>query len=612
MICGGSSSETRENWSPRPETSAPARTSGHEVLTGATYWFTGLSGAGKSTLSEYVKKFLDSDLGDANKAFILDGDVIRTGLNKDLGFSPEDRKENIRRISEVSKLFNMAGMIVFVAFISPYSADRDFAKECHEKAGLKFYECYISASLETCEGRDVKGLYKKARDGVIPHFTGVSAPYEAPPNPTLNINTGEIPIEGCKNMVIKQMEEAGVLRNLASPRVVDSLVKEPTAEQAAAYKSLPAININQEQAEYLQTIAEGFAYPLNRFMNEMELLEVLQMKTVTTADGQAHLLSVPITQPATTEQKDCLSSCKQIALKWNGQVLAVINDPVFFPNRKEEISTRTFGTFSTKHPKIENIMQQGDWCVSGASMHFCCHVQFNDGIDKYRLTPQQISDAIKAKNADAVYAFQVRNPLHNGHVLLLKDTREQLLKQGYKNPILLLHPLGGWCKDDDVPLDTRMAQHQALLDDGTLNPEHTILAVWPSPMYYGGPTEVLWHASSRVNCGITHFITGRDPAGVKHPETGGDLYDVWHGQKLLVHLKSKLNGVEVVPFKVAAYNKVEGGMTFFQPGKSNPKDFDFISGSRMRQMAKDNVQPPAGFMSPGGWDVLSAYYRALE
>lgn len=108
-----------------------------------------------------------------------------------------------------------------------------------------------------------------------------------------------------------------------------------------------------------------------------------------------------------------------------------------------------------------------------------------------------------------------------------------------------------------MPLDTRMRQHQALIDDGTLPGEHIILAVWPSPMYYGGPTEVLWHASSRVGCGLTHFITGRDPAGVKHPEKkDADLYDPWHGQKLLVHLKGMLNGVDVLPFKVAAYNKV--------------------------------------------------------
>jgi len=154
-------------------------------------------------------------------------------------------------------------------------------------------------------------------------------------------------------------------------------------------------------------------------------------------------------------------------------------------------------------------------------------------------------------------------------------------------------------------------QHQALLDDGTLPREHTILAVWPSPMYYGGPSEVLWHASSRVNCGITHFITGRDPAGVKHPEQPVDLYDPWHGQKLLVHNKAMLNGVDVVPFKVAAYNRKTSAMEFFNPRAENSKDFDFISGSRMRQMAKDGVNPPAGFMSQKGWEVLAAYYKAL-
>lgn len=113
------------------------------------------------------------------------------------------------------------------------------------------------------------------------------------------------------------------------------------------------------------------------------------------------------------------------------------------------------------------------------------------------MTPEEIKKIAIERNADAVYAFQVRNPLHNGHCLLLIDTREQLLKMGYKNPILLLHPCGGWTKDDDVPLDTRMLQHQALIDDGTLPKEHIILAIWPSPMYYAGPTEVAWHCSSR-------------------------------------------------------------------------------------------------------------------
>lgn len=255
-------------------------------------------------------------------------------------------------------------------------------------------------------------------------------------------------------------------------------------------------------------------------------------------------------------------------------------------------------------------MAQGDWLVSGESMRFTKKVVFNDGNDQWRLTPQEIQAKVQEKGADAVYAFQVRNPLHNGHVLLLKDTREQLIKLGYKNPILLLHPLGGWCKDDDVPLDYRMRQHAALLEDGTLNPDHTILAVWPSPMYYAGPTEVLWHASSRVNAGITHFITGRDPAGVKHPDGTKDCYDVWHGQKLLVHSKGMLNGVDVCPFKVAAYNTKTASMEFFGGPGCVKEDFEFISGSRMRAMAKAGETPPPGFMSPKGWEVLVEYYSS--
>ena len=592
--------------------SGAAASTSHSVAAGATYWFTGLSGAGKSTLSGALKTQIDALVGDNRKVFILDGDVIRQGLNKDLGFSAEDRAENIRRISEVSKLFALAGQICFVAFISPYAKDRDFARQVHAAAGLKFYECHISASLEVCEARDVKGLYKKARDGIIKNFTGISDPYEAPANPELNVDTGSLTLEQAQALVIKHMNDEGVLKDNNAKRVVASLVKEATADELAELAGLKFLDIEKQQAEYLQTIGEGWAFPLKRFMNELELLESMQMKTITDETGKRHLLSVPITQHLTAEQKTALEGESRIALRCTAlgsdDVLAVIEKPVFFENRKEEICTRTFGTFSPEHPKAQVLMAQGDWLVSGESMRFTKRVVFNDGNDQWRLTPQQIQEKVQEKGADAVYAFQVRNPLHNGHVLLLKDTREQLIKLGYKNPILLLHPLGGWCKDDDVPLDYRMRQHAALLEDGTLNPEHTILAVWPSPMYYAGPTEVLWHASSRVNAGITHFITGRDPAGVKHPDGTKDCYDVWHGQKLLVHSKGMLNGVDVCPFKVAAYNTKTSSMEFFGGPGCVKEDFEFISGSRMRAMAKAGETPPPGFMSPKGWEVLVEYY----
>ena len=587
----------------------------HKSNCGATYWFTGLSGAGKSTLSESLKANLDKMTNDPSKVFILDGDIIRTGLNKGLGFSAEDRTENIRRISEVSKLFNMAGVIVFVAFISPYSKDRDFAKDLHKAAGLKFFECHISASLEVCEGRDVKGLYKKARAGDIPKFTGISDPYEAPADCDLNVNTGEQTLEQSTAFVMRHMESQNVLSKISAPVVYECMVAAASEAEKVEAAAMPHIDLDIHQVQYLQTISEGWAFPLTGFMNEMQLVESMNNKTVTDANGVRHLLSVPITQHVTDEQKAALEGKPAVALRCSAiagdKVLAVMHKPTFFENRKEEICSRTFGCFSAKHPKAETIIAQGNWLISAQKTHFMTRITFNDGMDKYRFTPREIVEQIKERNADAVYGFQVRNPLHNGHVLLLKDTREQLIKQGYKNPILLLHPLGGWCKDDDVPLDTRMNQHQALIDDGTLPAEHIILAVWPSPMYYGGPTEVLWHASSRVGCGLTHFITGRDPAGVKHPELDKDLYDPWHGQKLLVHQKAMLNGVDVLPFKVAAYNKVNQKMEFFGGPGCIKENFDFISGSRMRAMAKNNEPLPPGFMSEGGWKVLAQYYQSL-
>lgn len=153
-------------------------------------------------------------------------------------------------------------------------------------------------------------------------------------------------------------------------------------------------------------------------------------------------------------------------------------------------------------------MDAGSYLVGG-DLEVIDRIVWNDDLDRYRLTPNEIRRKIKEMNADCVFAFQLRNPIHNGHALLMMDCRRQLLERGYKNPILLLHPLGGWTKDDDVPLPTRMAQHQAVLDSGVLNRDNTILAIFPSPMMYAGPTEVQWHCKSRMNSGATHYIVGR-------------------------------------------------------------------------------------------------------
>lgn len=174
---------------------------------GAVVWFTGLSASGKSTVAREVELAL---VENGINAYVLDGDNIRHGLNSNLGFSPEDRKENIRRIGEVAKLFSEANVVVLTAFISPYRADRDLARKLLP-AGT-FFEVFCDAGLEVCEQRDPKGLYKKARAGEIPEFTGISAPYEAPEQAELTLKTGKETLEESTRRVLSLLAERAIIK----------------------------------------------------------------------------------------------------------------------------------------------------------------------------------------------------------------------------------------------------------------------------------------------------------------------------------------------------------------------------------------------------------------
>ena len=169
-------------------------------------WFTGLSGSGKSTVANAAEKILH-DMG--LQTYVLDGDNVRMGLNKDLEFSHKDRTENIRRITEVANLFADSGSIVLTAFISPYREDRDKAREIISTDD--FIEVFVSADLSVCELRDTKGLYKKARAGEIKGFTGIDAPYEVPLNPELIVETDKNDIETCAQIVVDYLVEEGII-----------------------------------------------------------------------------------------------------------------------------------------------------------------------------------------------------------------------------------------------------------------------------------------------------------------------------------------------------------------------------------------------------------------
>jgi len=176
---------------------------------GATVWFTGLSACGKSTIASALEQVL---VQSGVPCYRLDGDNVRHGLNNNLGFSAEDRAENIRRIGEVAKLFTDAGHITLTSFISPYRADRDAARAVHNEAGLGFVEVFVDTPLEECEKRDPKGLYKKARAGEIKGFTGIDDPYEAPERPELHLKTVGKSVDESVQEVVDYLNERGLLK----------------------------------------------------------------------------------------------------------------------------------------------------------------------------------------------------------------------------------------------------------------------------------------------------------------------------------------------------------------------------------------------------------------
>ncbi len=175
---------------------------------GATVWFTGLSGSGKSTVAVALEKVLHAQ---GKLSYRLDGDNVRLGINKNLGFSAEDRAENIRRIGEIAKLFVDTGVIVLSSFVSPYRADRDLVRQLHQDAGMAFIEIHVEVPLAVAEARDPKGLYKKARAGQLKNFTGIDDPYEAPEKPELVLHTDKMSLQDEVQALLSLLQQRGIL-----------------------------------------------------------------------------------------------------------------------------------------------------------------------------------------------------------------------------------------------------------------------------------------------------------------------------------------------------------------------------------------------------------------
>ncbi|KAK1321834.1 ATP sulfurylase 2 [Acorus calamus] len=468
---------------------------------------------------------------------------------------------------------------------------------------LTLFKITAQASTSLTKTHITRSTTPKTRIPTIPiyHFNTLSRPNLSSPLPLMSSSASKAWNSVTKSSLIEP--DGGSLVDLVVPE------RDRPAKKAEA-AGLPKVRIGAVDVEWVHVVCEGWASPLKGFMREEEYLQSLHFNCLRLEDGRLVNMSLPIVLAIHDADKEAIGDSKDVGLVGpKGDTIAILRRIQIYKHNKEERIARTWGTTAPGLPYVEEVISSaGNWLIGG-DLEVLEPIKYNDGLDHYRLSPRELRKEFDRREADAVFAFQLRNPVHNGHALLMNDTRRRLLEMGYKNPILLLHPLGGFTKADDVPLAVRMEQHSKVLEDGVLDPETTIVSIFPSPMHYAGPTEVQWHAKARINAGANFYIVGRDPAGMSHPTEKRDLYDPDHGKKVL-SMAPGLEKLNILPFRVAAYDTLQKKMAFFEPSRA--QDFLFISGTKMRTYARTGESPPNGFMCPGGWKVLVNYYESLQ
>src|SRR6266550_3998933 len=390
----------------------------------------------------------------------LDGDTVRTHLSKELGFSKEDRDTHIERVGWVASRLTRQGGAAIAAAISPYERTRRIARELVEEFGA-FVEVYVQASVDECARRDVKGLYEKAFKGEIKEFTGVNDPYEEPSAPEL---------------------------------VLDS-----------ERHSLEQVALSSRELSDLDMLASGALSPLEGFMGRDDYERVLEEMRL--AKGTPWALPVCLAV-------DHQPQGDEVALTDEaGKPFAVLEVDETYEYDKEREARNAFRTTDEAHPGVARLYTQKPLYLAGKVTVF---ERAQPAFPELALDPAETRAAFAERGWKRVVGFQTRNPIHRAHEYLTKGALETV--DG-----LLIHPLVGDTKSDDVPAATRVECYRVLLEN-YYPPGRVVLSAFPAAMRYAGPREAIWHAICRKNYGCSHFIVGRDHAGV------GDYYGTYDAQ----------------------------------------------------------------------------------
>jgi sulfate adenylyltransferase/3'-phosphoadenosine 5'-phosphosulfate synthase len=529
---------------------------------GFVVWFTGLSGAGKSTIADALKVELERR---GRHVELLDGDEVRTHLSKGLGFSKEDRDTNIRRIGYVARLVARSGGVAITAAISPYREVRDEVRA--QTPG--FVEVFARAPLDTLVERDVKGLYKKAIAGEIANFTGVSDPYEEPLHAEVVCDTSrESPAQSLSN-VLSALERLGHLEREVEERLPDG--DELNALRAEA-RTLPRLEVGQRELSDLFMLATGGLSPVDSFMGELDYRSVIE--TGRLAGGQP--FTIPIVLRA-----ESAPSAERIALFLGDQPVGVLDVSSAFETSPDAEANGVYGTTDLAHPGVRVLQNSGRWALAGTVSALA---RPSSGFPEYDLTPGQVRAVKAARSWKTMVGFQTRNPVHRAHEYLQKVALE--IVDG-----LLLHPLVGETKSDDIPASVRMSCYEELLR-GYYPAGRVLLATNPAWMRYAGPKEAVFHAIVRRNYGCTHFIVGRDHAGV------GSYYDTYAAHRIFDQYAPGELGIEILRFEHTFYCSACGGMASTRTCPHPAALHKTLSGTAVRKLLAEGHDLPVEFTRP--------------
>jgi ATP sulfurylase/adenylyl-sulfate kinase len=554
----------------------------------AVIWLTGLSGAGKSTIADALKTRLELH---GHQVQILDGDLVRAGLCAGLGFSREDRDENIRRIAVVADLLSRNGVTVIVAAISPYREARDLARA---QIG-RFVEVLVDCTIAELVRRDVKGLYAKALAGEIKAFTGISDPYEPPLAPEIRVDTGTQTVDESVEFILAFLRSHGHvswtpqrapgIKPHGGTLQVRAVPADCVPEFEREARALPEIELETWSRTDLELLSGGALSPLTGFMGEADLVSVRD--TMRLASGLPW--SLPITLPVDAGTAAQVSGGDRIALSVNGHPAAILTVTEAFRYDRTLLAARVYGTSDVAHPGVARTLSQPEWALGGpVEVIHRPPSQFMDMC----MTPLQTREEFLRRGWRTIVGFQTRNPVHRAHEYLLRVALEQC--DG-----LLLHPLVGETKGDDIPAHERIRCYEALVGNH-LPAFRVLLSVFPASMRYAGPREAIFHAIVRQNYGCTHFIVGRDHAGV------GSYYDSYAAQKVFDAFTPGEIGIQIMKFENSFYCHACQGMATTKTCAHQDSDRLLLSGTRVREMLRVGEALPVEFTRPEIAAILSA------